>query len=106
MQYVRNKQYECFFFQIQTNKVDLINKFLFQAGKRNEKFKPALVDDSVLARIPDADLGRSAPQNVMAVVPSVDDGFYGLLTNTGDFKNFFVKVSFNWYRQKCFHRQQ
>lgn len=63
-------------------------------AQSNKKFKPALVGDNVLVRIPDVDRGRLAPRNVMAVVQSVDDGFYKLATKTGILQKLFCRNEF------------
>ncbi|KAI4468484.1 tc5 transposase dna-binding domain [Holotrichia oblita] len=71
-------------------------------AQSNKKFKPVIVGDNVLVRIPDVDCGKLAPRNVMVVVQAVDNGFYKLATKSEVLQKLFCRKEFQLTDNKIF----
>ncbi len=61
----------------------------------NTKFKDAEVGDNVRIRFPDVDRGHGDPRSVIAVVMSVEGGFYKLGTEHGVLKQLYARNEFS-----------
>lgn len=68
------------------------NKMLSRSAK---KLEAVIVGTTVKIPVPEVDRARGAPQNILAVVTEVSDGFYKLATTSGFIKQKFVRTEFH-----------
>lgn len=66
----------------------------------NTKFKDGEVGDNVRIRFPDVDRGHGDPRSVIAVVMSVEGGFYKLGTEHGVLKQLYARSEFSILHEK------
>lgn len=73
---------------------------MLQASR--QRFEEAEVGQNVVVPIPDVDRGRGDPRNVMAVVMSINDGFYRLGTKHGVLNRLYVRNEMELCAQQFF----
>lgn len=67
-----------------------------------QRFEDAKVGQNVVIRIPDVDRGRADPRNVMAVVMSIENGFYKLGTKSGIIDRLYCRNELELCEQQFF----